>query len=132
MYIFQYINLTYFCLDSKLDVNDKADKDPVIEDEGEKQKLGSANATSVGGVSSTPSEGLNFSTNIGDSEPKREEAKGRGASATSSGMSSGTPSAPKKANAPKSKYFDNIEPAEMTRLMTEFQQEDPEEFKNIM
>lgn len=115
--------------DEKLVIQDKPD--PVIQDET--TGLSSMNGTSIGGIKpeNDTEGGLSFSTNIGKEEEK-EESKTNGHSAATSEVSSGTPSAPKKAKTNKSKYFDSIDPEAMTQLMTELQEQDPDEFRNIM
>jgi hypothetical protein len=73
-------------------------------------------------------EGITFSTSSqspSQTEPL-EETK-----STPSNIPSATPTTT-KSKGPKSKYFEFIDPMEMTMKMSELQEEDPEEFKAIM
>jgi hypothetical protein len=112
--------------DEKLQVSDN---EPVVKEES--NGFSSSNGRSIGGVKSyDENKGLNFST--GNSNMEQEDEKIEESSAnTAKEMSSGTPSA-KKVTTNKSKYFDHIEPEEMTNLMTQCQIDDPVEFKKIM
>jgi len=123
-------------MDEKLKINE----DPVIHDESEDKKEKNEwfdYSKNIGGVSSgQPSDaGLNFETKIGEEEAEEQkdgEKKETIYDLYKSDTPSGTPEEEKPRPKSKSKYFDNVDPNEMTRITTEYQQENPEEFKSLM
>mmetsp|Transcript_5982 Transcript_5982/g.5142 ORF Transcript_5982/g.5142 Transcript_5982/m.5142 type:complete len:346 (-) Transcript_5982:59-1096(-) len=105
-------------LDQKLNIHES---DPIVKEE-------------LTTTSTEESTGINFSTTKQEfKEPVIEDEKKEDVSSTPAEgtIYSGTPSAVKK-DTNKSKYFKSIDPEEMTALMTQLQEDDPEEFKTIM
>lgn len=122
--------------DQKLTISeDKIDSDPIIEDES-KNGFGDSTAQNIASVGKDDeqSDGLVFSTGTDHEEEEIKTSKRAQPSANiSSEVHSSTPSdSVLQKGKPKSKYFDNIDTMEMTRLMMELQEADPEEFKALM